>query len=380
MKLVFLSNYFSHHQKPLADALAKQTEYAFVATEPMTQERLSLGWGLEEPGYVCHHDREPQRVKALLDGADIVIAGSAPAELVKYAVAQEKIILRYSERPLKEGNQWSKYLPRLIKWHFRNPPGKPIYLLCAGAYVAGDYHRFGLFRGKAFRWGYFPEAKYDSDPAALMQRKDPARILWAGRFLDWKHPDDAIRVAALLKRAGVDFQMELIGRGALEDTLRQMIEEEGLTSCVRLLGPMKPEEVRRCMEKAEIFLFTSDRQEGWGAVLNEAMNSGCAVVASDAIGSVPYLLRHKENGCVYHSGNAEELARQIRELLEDKRLCRQLGEAAYRTISEQWNPEIAAGRLICLAEKLLAGEKRPALYENGPCSPAPMIREDWFKK
>ena len=34
------------------------------------------------------------------------------------------------------------------------------------------------------------------------------------------------------------------------------------------------------MEKADIFLFTSDRREGWGAVANEAMNSACALVVS----------------------------------------------------------------------------------------------------
>ena len=36
------------------------------------------------------------------------------------------------------------------------------------------------------------------------------------------------------------------------------------------------------MEQADIYLFTSDRNEGWGAVANEAMNSACAMVA-DAI-------------------------------------------------------------------------------------------------
>lgn len=51
---------------------------------------------------------------------------------------------------------------------------------------------------------------------------------------------------------------------------------------------MKASEVRSYMEKADIYLFTSDFNEGWGAVLNESMNSGCAVVASHAIGSVPF--------------------------------------------------------------------------------------------
>ncbi len=50
-----------------------------------------------------------------------------------------------------------------------------------------------------------------------------------------------------------------------------------------MLGAMSPDKVRAYMERADVFLFTSDFNEGWGAVLNESMNSGCAVVASHAM-------------------------------------------------------------------------------------------------
>ena len=45
------------------------------------------------------------------------------------------------------------------------------------------------------------------------------------------------------------------------------------------MGALKPADVRKEMERADIFLFTSDYKEGWGAVLNEAMNARCAIVA-----------------------------------------------------------------------------------------------------
>ena len=83
-----------------------------------------------------------------------------------------------------------------------------------------------------------------------------------------------------------------------------------------MLGAMPPEEVRRHMEKADIYLFTSDFNEGWGAVLNESMNSGCAVVASHAIGSVPFLIKNGENGLIYENGNQLDLEKQVLRLLE----------------------------------------------------------------
>ena len=72
--------------------------------------------------------------------------------------------------------------------------------------------------------------------------------------------------------------------------LERRTAQMGLQNRIQILPPMPPEAVRRRMEQANLFLLTSDFQEGWGAVLNEAMNSGCAVVASHAAGAAPYLL------------------------------------------------------------------------------------------
>lgn len=379
MKLVFLSNYFSHHQKALSDCLAERTEYTFLATEPVAQERLAMGWSAEgEPEYVLRCDREPERAQELLKQADVVIVGSAPEHLVRPCIARGQLVLRYSERPLKHGPEWKKYLPRLVRWHWRNPMGKPVYLLCASGYTAADYARFGLFRKKAFRWGYFPEVKHYGDLSELLTKKTPATLLWAGRFLDWKHPDDAIRLARRLKEEGIPFRLDLIGRGPMEQTLRDLIDQWDLQDRVHLLGSMSPEDVRSHMEKARIFLFTSDRAEGWGVVLNEAMNSGCAVVAGDAIGAVPYLVKNGENGCVYPSGDADGLYSCVRRLLEAPETMDQLGRNGYQTVTGCWSAQTAAQRLISLCEALLAGTDANGLFAEGPCSPAPILREDWL--
>lgn len=380
MNVVFLSNYFNHHQKPLSDSLAARVHYTFIATAQITAERLSMGWGTEEdPEYVCYYDREPDRAEQCLAQADVVIAGSAPERLVRSCIRRKQLVFRYSERPLKNGAEWHKYVPRFVKWHMQNPVWKPIYLLCASAYTAGDYARFGLFRGKAFRWGYFPEVKRYENMDALLTGKQKASILWVGRYLDWKHPDAAIQLAAMLKMAGVDYDMTIIGTGPMEQILREMIAKEGLRDQVHLLGTMKPQEVRRYMERSEIFLFTSDRHEGWGAVLNEAMNSGCAVVANDAIGSVPYLVRDGENGLIYRSGDVDALYDKVKVLLDDQEKCRTFGVRAYSTMINCWNAEIAADRFVELAGRILSGAQTLTNFESGPCSVAQNVKENWHK-
>ncbi len=133
------------------------------------------------------------------------------------------------------------------------------------------------------------------------------------------------------------------------------------------------------MEQANIFLFTSDYNEGWGAVLNEAMNSGCSVVASHAIGSVPYLITDRLNGCVYENGNQKQLNKLVIELIENRKYREFLGRNAYDTLIKVWNAEEAAKRFVKLAEKLLCGDNDIFnIYENGPCSPAQILKNGWF--
>ena len=100
------------------------------------------------------------------------------------------------------------------------------------------------------------------------------------------------------------------------------------------------------------------------------MNSGCAVVASDAAGSTPYLIKNGENGIVYHSGDVEALYNSVVKFLGSPETVSTLGEKAYETITGEWSAENAAKRLIHLCEKILAGEKFPATEKEGPCSPA----------
>lgn len=384
MNIVFLSNYFNHHQQPISEALSSLpgVDYHFIATMPMPAQRKKLGYHMDElPAYVCSAWRSSEDWNwglSLLVSADVVIAGSAPERLVRFCIRRNKTIFRYSERPLKKGFQCWRYPDRFLRWNWRNPFWKPIYMLCASAYTASDYKKFGLFKNKIYKWGYFSETKRYSDIGALMAAKDPTEILWCGRFLDWKHPDDALRVARELKKKGCRFHMNFIGAGVMEQQLNSLIQEYRLEDCVTLLGKMTPEQVRSHMEKAGIYLFTSDRQEGWGAVLNESMNSGCAVIASHAIGSVPYLLKDGENGMVYESGDVEMLCEKVKFLLDRPEEQKRLGMAAYRTITETWNAETAAERVLCLSENLLLGKTRKILFSSGPCSKAEVLDESWF--
>lgn len=370
MRVLFISNFYNHHQAALSQELYKRAngEYRFVSTEMMPEDRKKLGYRQIEDDFVVYYGENPRLVQEWIDEADAVIMGSAPERLLKNRRKQRKLILRYSERPLKNGNQWWKYPARWIRWHKNNPRRGPIYMLCASAYTASDYAKFGLFKKRALKWGYFPCCKTYENVEEMIAQKDKRELLWCGRFLDWKHPDDALRVAARLKQENVPFHLTMIGTGQMEEQLKAMTKTYGLMEHVTFTGSMSPEQVRTAMERAGIYLMTSDRKEGWGAVVNEAMNSGCALVASREAGSVPYLVQDGCNGLQYKAGCIDDLYEKVHLLLEHPEEQQRMGVVAYESLVTMWNAETAASRLVEIIAQLQEGTMKPFL--DGPCSEA----------
>ena len=310
--ICFVSNYINHHQIPFCNAMCKEAggQFTFIQTQPMEEERVRMGWQeKDKPEYVhCFYEEEAWCRSHIME-CDVVLFGGCDDEsYIAERLQSGKLIIRISERLYKTG-QWKAITPRGLLKKYQDHTKyrkKPVYLLCAGGYVASDFHIVRAYPGKMFCWGYFPETRqYDVDRlmagkgwqdieqssgqtngAEEVTDKIPY-LLWAARFIDWKHPELPLETARYLKQKGYKFRLDIIGGGVMEEEVKKLLAEYELEQEVHLLGYKTPEEVRGSMEKADIYLFTSDRQEGWGAVANEAMNSGCALVADHLIGAVP---------------------------------------------------------------------------------------------
>ena len=374
--ITFVSNYMNHHQLPMSENLYKilGEQYHFIQTEKMEEERIAMGWGgeYEMLPFMRYYDRQKEECMQLIRDSDMVIYGGVDDEsYIQERLQSGRPVLRYSERLYKEG-QWKAISPRgLIKKYqdhikYRN---RPVYLLCSGAYVASDFHLIHAYPDKMFQWGYFPKMKqYSMEELFSKKQHHTIEILWAGRFIDWKHPESAVAVAQFLKEKKCNFHMTMVGVGDLWETIKSQITLKGLEDQITLTGFTTPLQVRDYMEKSNIFLFTSDFKEGWGAVLNEAMNSGCACVAGSGIGAVPSLIENGRNGYVYQNGNIRELCSLTQALIENRTLQYHFGVHAYETITSLWNEEYAAKKLVETCEKLL--HRRVVFQSNGPLSQA----------
>ena len=208
-KFVMVSNYLNHHQIPFCNAMYALLagSFTFLQTEPVEEERLRMGWKEADYPYLVHYYKEPERGRQLIEEAEVVLFGGTDDEsYIQERLQQKKTVIRYSERMYKEA-QWKAISPRgLHKKYLDHTRYRkdPVYLLCAGAYVPSDFHIVRAYPGKMLKWGYFPEKKVYS-VEQLMDAKEPARILWAARMIDWKHPELPLRMAKSLKEQGVPF-------------------------------------------------------------------------------------------------------------------------------------------------------------------------------
>ena len=376
MKIAFFSNYMNHHQLPFSNALIELAEsYHFVATKPIPEKKLKFGYADMNNLPFIVRAYEPNlhnRVNDLLTESDVVIFGDGIDNYIPQRMQHDKLSFLFSERFFKKG-WWQRFKPTTRKRIARKTSafnGKNYHLLCAGAYVAGDARSTG-FKNNCYRWGYLPEVeKYDADHLlGKKQSQACVKLLWVGRFLPWKRPQDAIALANQLKILNLPFELEMVGAGKVEPKLRKLIDRYDLKKHVKLTGSVTPGQVREKMKQASIFLMTSDFHEGWGAVINEAMNSCCCVIASRAAGSVPTLIEHQQNGLIFEPGKISQLCKLTEDAIRSEMLRETLGRNAYHTMTDLWNAPVAAKRLVELSESLLTGEdfKLPAC---GPISKA----------
>ena len=113
--LVFVSNYFNHHQRYLSDEFSKRLKdgYHFIATMPMEAERQALGWEKIDVNYVVYSyesQEEYQKSIDLINNADVVVFGSAPHEMVNKRIQEDKLTFRYSERITRKLKLYLLYL------------------------------------------------------------------------------------------------------------------------------------------------------------------------------------------------------------------------------------------------------------------------------
>ncbi len=378
MNIVFVSLALNIHQAGISDELYRLThgKFRFIETgyNSVSEQKGGENEFAKRPYLVCTQNSRAGEVtaKQLIREADVLIYGASPLKYLKERVSTGKITFLYSERWLKRG-LLNLLSPRLLQqqWFYHTRcHRKPVYALCASAYAAGDFTKMFSFKGKCFKWGYFtavPEIDIENIQKAK-RSASTVKILWVARFLQLKHPERMLQLASQLRTNHVDFLVDMIGVGPEYDKIASAIKKMGLENHVHLLGQVSNSTVMEAMRTHDIFCFTSDKNEGWGAVLNEAMSSGCCPVSSIETGSTPYLIKDGVNGLSFDLGKKNDLFDKVLWLIKHPEEREKMSIEAYKTIRDVWSPKNAALQLMSLCENLLNGKDN--FVAEGPCSKA----------
>lgn len=374
MRVLHVTNLVSPHQLPLARELAAvvgESNFRLAATLPMTVAMGKRGWRNDETDSwilrAGENDAHRAEFAQWWDDADVVLSGNLNVAGFAQRMRRKELTFYTSERWWKPPLGMARLLhPRyaFMACQFSRLAQSPCFhYLPMGGYAVRDMRRIAAFQGRTWDWGYFTAVP---DPLPNCLACDGTlRILWAGRMLAWKRVETLVGAFALLLNQKTKAHLTLIGDGPCRRELERLTLKLGIADNVEFHASMLAVQVREQMRKAHVYVLPSNAYEGWGAVLNEAMSEGCAVVASDGVGAAKTMLRHGENGLLFKPGDHRGLADLLVQLSDYEPLRIRLAKAGQKTISERWSPDVAAERFLAVADALLSKQAVPE-YASGP--------------
>lgn len=151
---------------------------------------------------------------------------------------------------------------------------------------------------------------------------DDLAFVTVGRLVSRKGLDQLIEVINKLDNKKV--HLFVIGSGPLEESLKAIAEEQGVTAQIHFLGQVDDKEKLEVLHMADIYASTSVH-EGFGIVFLEAMAAGLPVVCYDFGGQTDFL-ETDSNGYVVKLNDKVAFQKACQTLMDDTELREKMGK------------------------------------------------------
>ncbi|MGC1371108.1 MAG: glycosyltransferase [Candidatus Sulfotelmatobacter sp.] len=138
--------------------------------------------------------------------------------------------------------------------------------------------------------------------------------------------DVVVRAFAEVQKIHPEAQLDLIGAGALENSIRDLVIGLNVSN-VNFLGVISRQEIGRSYDQADIFVNASNLDNMPVSVL-EAFASGTPVVTTEPEG-MKYIVSHERTGLLSPPGSSSALAQNILRLLTEHGLAEQLAQNGF---------------------------------------------------
>jgi glycogen(starch) synthase len=177
----------------------------------------------------------------------------------------------------------------------------------------------------------------DSQPPTPWPKDGP--LLGVGRLLDQKGFDVAVAALRLLDETHPSLELVVAGGGPEADAIRVHAQRCGVSSRVRLLGPIPRDDVRLEMDHASIVLVPSRDTEGFSLVALEAAHAARPVIGT-RVGGIVDTIEDGVTGLLVPPDDPSALAGAIAQLLDDPARTEVMGQAAHARAEERFPFEL----------------------------------------
>jgi glycosyltransferase involved in cell wall biosynthesis len=318
-KIVFWEPCISPHKSAFINAVAKRfgpgVNVICVAHEGVPENRQALGWGdgsVALPPTVVAPSNE-EIVALVQHGGDHclhVFSGIRWFSTLTIALS----IVQRERRPFaimsepRDNAGFSGAVRYLQSWITEAALRRRVqFVLAIGRHGPPWFRSVGYRRDLVFPFAYFlpSPAEPDTPSASTTQ----LRIAYVGRLIEKKGVQFLLPAVQSLRRPT---RLTLIGDGDLRERLIKQASECGVDT--EFCGVLPIEQVRRRMLDFDILVLPSlSKDDGWGAVVSEALMAGAAVVASHRAGA-SILLESPRNGRVVRPGDSPAITAAINDL------------------------------------------------------------------
>lgn len=363
MKFVLHTGCASPHVMPLARELVAKiggADFRYVCDEPLRQARIDVGWSACSEEWIFEGWKDLRAARELLLEAESLYSGIREIDVFEIR-AQKGLKTFYGAerwfRPITlfdlrlfgcsiciQVTGWMRmFVPsfrkmakRFVRWIQNDPNGR---VFTIGPWAKKDMLRLGVPELKIIPWGYFVAPSIQQSNSRTVEQLNNLKVLWVGRMLHLKRIDTIIRAVREMEKRGRGgqgaIQLTLVGDGPEKSSL-QALADQTITFL-----PFQPmEKIREIMRSHDVYVLASNKQEGWGAVVSEALEEGMKVVGTYEAGASVTILK---DDALFHAGDWRRLADLLAKCAEGKAngtLCGQgIGE---------WSAARAAKRLLAL--------------------------------
>ena len=183
------------------------------------------------------------------------------------------------------------------------------------------------------------------------------KIVSVGRLVEQKNYPMLIEAFSGLGEEFKDWSLEVYGDGPLKKELLRYVEELGLSD--RILFKGETDNVDEKLKEAGLFVITSD-YEGMSNALMEAMALGVPCISTNSAGGgAATLIENEVNGVLVPVGDAKALCEQIKKLLNDDKMLRNMSKRAAQSM-RRYSPDVVNQEWLGYARKVTRLKRKGA--------------------